>query len=228
MLIVFAAQCLGAGGAVIISSIKPHGDEKTVYLTLDACGGPKGSNLDMEIVNFLADNKIEATFFISGKWMNKNTGNFLLLAGNPLFKIENHGLNHKPASVTGMTVYGIKGTSSKQELLDEILINEFKIMALTGKRPLWYRSGTARYDEGALKIIESDLKLKIAGFAIAADEGATLPPDRVYENIMKAYPGCIILAHVNHPESGTAKGLKRAVTDLIKEGYVFRKLPDKI
>ncbi|MCL2335156.1 MAG: polysaccharide deacetylase, partial [Endomicrobia bacterium] len=99
---------------------------------------------------------------------------------------------------------------------------------LTGKRPAWYRSGAAYYDAGALKIIGTELKLRIAGFAVSADEGATLTADGVYENMLKAQPGFIMLAHANRPESDTAEGLKRAVTELLKKGYVFRKLPDKI
>lgn len=228
ILVFISSICSAAGVRGVTASIPPKNGEKTIYLTLDACGGPHSSGFDENLINFLIGNNIRATLFLSGKWIDKNPENVRMLAENPLFKIENHGTNHRPACLNGMTVYGIQGTSSKEELLAEVEGNAAKIESFTGKKPLWFRSGTGYYDRAGIDIITEELKMLIAGFSIAADEGASLPPERVYDNIMKAVKGDIIIAHMNHPESGTSEGVKKAVTELLKNGYVFEHLPDAL
>lgn len=219
---------LGDGVRGICASIAQNGNEKTLYLTLDACGSETGSGFDKDLIDFLTENNIPATLFLSGKWIDKNYDTTLILSQNQIFRIENHGTKHVPASLKGMTAYGIKGTSSKEELLYEVLHNAAKIEEITGRKPLWFRSGTAYYDRPAIDLITKELGIMIAGFSVSADHGATLPEEKVYANVMKAKSGYIIIAHMNHPESPTFYGLKRAINELVREGFVFRVLPDYI
>jgi len=212
----------------IVPALQAADDEKVLYLTLDACGG----RYDSSLIAFLRANNIPATLFINARWIDTNTEAFADLAADPLFKIANHGMKHKPASVRGKFAYGIKGTRSMKELLAEINEAADKIEALTGTRPNWYRSGTAHYDGESIRIITKDMNLKIAGFAVNLDEGATLPAHQVYNVALSSQSGDILLAHMNKPDltmkrsGGTASGLERAIPELLKQGYVFRQLPD--
>jgi len=205
----------------ITSALPVSEDEKVLYLTLDACEG----SVDEALINSLIKHNVPATLFINMHWINRNPKSFMKLAENPLFQIENHGTKHLPASVSGRSIYGIKGTSSKEELIAEIMVNQEKIKNLTDKEPKWYRSGTAYYDKEAVKIIKEELQLNIAGFAISLDAGATLTAQEVYGRAMKAKSGDILLAHINHPESETAKGLEKAIPKLLAKGFVFKVLP---
>ncbi len=63
-----------------------------------------------------------------------------------------------------------------------------------------------------------------AGFSINADGGATYPAALVASETAKARPGDIILAHGNHPGSGTAAGVSAAVPALLEKGYSFTTL----
>ena len=121
--------------------------ENVVALTLDACGSPHGMGFDAELISYLEKEKIPATLFINARWIDGNPKLFITLAHNPLFTIANHGFLHKPASVSDRSIYGIEGTKNVEELIDEIGLNAEKIKWLTGKRPAYYRSGTAYYDE---------------------------------------------------------------------------------
>src|SRR4030043_423753 len=87
---------------------------------IDPCGGPKGSGYDAKLIDFLISEAIPATLFISGKWINANPDIFQTLARNPLFGIENHGLDHKTCSAIGQSVYGIRGTKNVGEIYDEV------------------------------------------------------------------------------------------------------------
>jgi len=199
--------------------------EKVVALTLDACGSPRGKGIDAELIRFLKQEQIPATLFINARWIDANPELFMELAGNPLFDIANHGLLHRPASVNGRSVYGIDGTRTVGELVDEIELNAEKIRKLTGKRPKYYRSGTAYYDEFAVEISER-LGHRVIGFSVLGDAGATYTADQVKTALLSSAPGSIVILHMNHPEGGTAKGVEAAVPELRKRGFRFVKLSD--
>ncbi len=200
-------------------------NERVLVLTLDACGSTKGMGYDQRMIDFLINNRIPATLFMNLRWVEANPAIFAALAANPLFEIANHGAWHKPASVNGKRIYGIQGTASAAELLDEIEINARRIQQLTGTRPRYYRSGTAYYDEVAVAISQK-LKHAVIGYSVLGDAGATYTAQQVRHALLQAKPGDIILAHMNHPASGTADGVMAAIPELRKRGYRFVHLHD--
>ncbi len=199
-------------------------DEKILALTMDACGS-KTDSLDEDLIEFLIQNEIPATMFITGRWMDKYPEKFARLAANPLFEIENHGIAHRPASLTGQSIYGIAGTKNAGELYDEVALNADKMEKATGRRPVFYRSGTAYYDEGAAQMIE-DMGFQTIGFAVLGDKGATYSADEVEAAFLTAKPGDIIICHMNHPEKETGRGLMRVLPKLKARGFRFVLLKD--
>lgn len=199
--------------------------EKVIALTMDACGTEGGMGYDNHLIAYLEKEKIPATLFINGKWIDRNMENFKYLASNPLFEIGNHGYLHKPASVDGKSIYGITGTANISELIDEIELNARKIEELTNKRPKYFRSGTAYYDEIAVKIAK-ELNHEVIGFSILGDAGATFNAQKVENALMSAKKGEIVILHMNHPNSGTANGLINAIVKLQEKGFKFVKLSD--
>lgn len=201
-------------------------NQKIIALTLDACGSD-GDGYDSVLIDYLIEQKVPAALFISGRWIDKNPGAFKRLAQNPLFEIGNHGLEHKPCSVTGKSIYGLAGTKNAGEVFDEIEKNGEKIAALAGKKPRYYRSGGTYYDEITVKIAEK-LNYEVIGFSVLGDNGATYSRSQVKDALLSASPGSIILCHMNHPEKETAEGLMEAVPELRKKGFVFVKLSDSM
>ena len=199
--------------------------DRVIALTLDACGSAHGKGFDATLINYLEKEKIPATLFINARWIDANRELFLRLAANPLFEIGNHGMLHKPASVNGRSVYGIEGTKDVAELVDEIELNALKIKELTGKKPRWYRSGTAFYDEVAVAVIKR-LGYEAVGFDVLGDAGATYNKEQVREALLRAGPGAIVIMHMNHPEGQTAAGALEALPELRKRGFRFVKLSD--
>jgi peptidoglycan/xylan/chitin deacetylase (PgdA/CDA1 family) len=200
-------------------------EEKVVALTLDACGSARGKGVDSRLMDFLMRERIPATLFINTRWIDANPELFRRLADNPLFEIANHGLRHKPASVSGRSIYGIEGTKDAGELVEEIELNARKIEAITGVRPKLYRSGTAYYDEVAVEIA-AELRHEVAGFSVLGDAGATYSAAQVKAALLKALPGDVILCHMNHPESGTGAGIIAAVPELKRRGFRFVRMSD--
>lgn len=217
----------GEHAAGITDRIAPAAGEKVLYLTFDACGdSERGLGYEKATIDYLRRHNIPATLFLSAMWIDANPDIFADLAADPLFKIGNHGAEHKPASVRGFSAFGTKGTASKKELVAEVGGGAGKIEKLAGARPNWYRSGQAFYDAESIKIITGQLGIKIAGFAKKLDAGMGGLEDQVYMAAISAAPGDILLGHISHPGRGTAEGLARAIPELQKRGFVFRRLPD--
>lgn len=199
---------------------------KVVALTFDACGGSTlGSAYDKELIDFLIKENIKATLFINSRWIDANRDLFNQLSANSLFEIENHGYWHKPLSTNGKSAYGIGGTRNIGEVVEEIMRNQAKISGITGRKPRYFRSGTAYYDEVAVKIA-GELGLKVINYNVLGDAGATFSAEQVKSACLSATPGAIILMHMNHPESGTAEGVKLAIPELVRRGYSFVKLEE--
>ena len=198
-------------------------DQKVLALTFDACGGPKGSNYDEKLIQYLENEKIPATLFFSGKWMDANPDIFQALSRDPLFEIENHGLNHKPCSAIGRSAYGIKGTKNIREIFDEIELNALRIQTMTDSKPRYFRPGTAYSDEVCVEIANA-LGYEVVNFSIRGDAGATYSKKQVKEALTHAAPASIILMHMNLPGGQTAAGLMEAVPELRKHGFRFVKL----
>ena len=95
-----------------------------------------------------------------------------------------------------------------------------RLTALTGTAPTFYRTGTAHYDDVAVQIVD-DLGLTPVGFSVNADDGATAPAAKVGAAISQAAPGSIVLAHMNHPRSGTGPGVAAALPAMLAAGWRF-------
>lgn len=199
--------------------------KKVIALTMDACGTEDGMGYDNYLISYLEEQKIPATLFISGNWINRNLDNFKHLASNSLFEIGNHGFAHKPASVDGKSVDGIEGTANISELVDEIELNTKKIEAITHKKPKYFRSGTGYYDEVAVKVANS-LKQEVVGFSVLGDAGATYSAKEMEEAFANVKGGEIAIIHFNHPESHTREGIVRVIEKLKAQGFTFVKLSD--
>ncbi len=200
-------------------------DQMVVALTLDACGSAGGKGVDSRLMEFLVREQIPATLFINGRWIDANPGLFRQLAANPLFEIANHGIRHKPASISGRSIYGIAGTKNVGEVVEEIELNARKIEAISGVRPKLYRSGAAYYDEIAVQISQ-ELGHEVAGYSLLGDAGATWNAAKVKAALLKAAPGDIALLHMNHPEAGTGAGVMAAVPELQRLGFRFVRMSD--
>lgn len=198
---------------------------KIIALTFDACGGKNGNGYDKELIDFLRKEKIHATLFISGKWIDNNLNTFIELSKDTLFEIENHGFNHQPCSVNGEEAYGIKGTPSVPDAFDEIEANERKIDAITGYRPLFFRSATAYIDEACAKIARQ-LNVTVISFdVLSSDAIPNIPAETISKNVLKnVKPGAIVIMHFNHPEWNTYESLLKIIPELKKRGYSFSKL----
>ena len=200
---------------------QPGGPQARVALTLDACGG----GFDEALARFLIERRIPATLFVTRRWLERNRDAVaLLLAHRELFQIEDHGAAHVRAVIgADRRVYGLPGARDLAALRAEVEQGAAAVRGATGVAPRWYRGATARYDPEALRAIDR-WGYWAAGFSLNADAGATLGAAAVAQRVMQATDGDVILAHINHPQSGTGAGLMRALPQLQARGIRFVRL----
>ena len=198
-----------------------------VCLTLDACGGPGGSGVDIDLVDMLISRQVPFTAFLNSRWVEANPDLTDRLAACPTVEIANHGTSHLPLSVTGASAYGIPGTADAGEVWDEIMGNQVALTERTGRAPRFFRPGTAHWDDVALAIA-ARLGLRAAGFSINGDGGATFPADTVEAEVGRAGPGDVVISHMNQPDAGTGAGYRAAVPAMLAEGAVFLTLSDAL
>ncbi len=212
-----------------VSGVSTHFNttKKEIALTFDACGGtPFSKGYDKELIDFLIKNKIPATLFLNTGWIEANPNLFKELHKNSLFELENHGTQHRPLSINGKSIYNRKGTVSKEEVIHEVQNNNLVFKQNNYSKPLFFRSGTAYYDEIAVDVVKKELKMIIAGFSINSDYGALASKETIKSNLLKAKSGDIVIAHMNHPEGFTAEGFMEGLEILKQNGFSFVLLKD--
>ena len=215
----------GFGGPGVVRALPAA--RRVIALTFDACGGPGGSGYDQRLISFLRGRGVPATLFLNSRWIDENPAAFRQLASEPLFELANHGTRHRPLSVTGRSAYGISGTQNAGAVYDEVAGNQVKLTRLLGAPPRFFRCGTAYSDDVAAQIV-TDMGLRLVTFAVNGDGGATFTPQQVRSTVTAATGGSIVLCHMNHPESGTARGIAAAVPYLLASGYRFVRLSDEL
>jgi len=198
-----------------------------IGLTLDACGGSSGGGVDPALLDHLVQHGIPATLFLNQRWIESNDALARQLAAMPQFELANHGTAHRPLSISGQPAYGIRGTASVDEVVNEVWSNHLTLTELTGHAPRWFRSGTAHYDEVAVAIVR-ELGERVVGFTINGDGGATYPAASVERETRRAARSGIVIAHMNQPGSGTGAGLAAATLALMDEGFRFTLLDGRI
>ncbi len=192
-------------------------------LTLDACGGRGGEALDADLIALLRRERVPATLFLNARWVRANPRLADDLAADDLFCIANHGTSHRPLSVDGRSAYGIAGTRSVEEVIHEVMGAQEVLTRLSGTPPRFFRSGTAHYDDVAVRIV-NDLGLVPVGFDVNLDAGATLGGAAVAREVRSLRTGSIGIGHMNQPSGGTAEGLAAALPGMLADGVTFARL----
>lgn len=211
--------------APAVKPIEPHhhlAPPQAVALTLDACGGA----YDQRLIHLLVQHRVPATLFVTRRWLLRNEAAVReILQHGDLFEFENHGAHHVPAVVgpAGQRLYGMKVQPDGDALRAEIADGAEAVKAATGRAPRYFRGAGAAYDSTGLQTVQA-LGLRVAGFSVNADAGATYPSSVVAQRLRAVKPGDVVIAHMNHPASGTAEGFARALPELLQRGVSFVKL----
>jgi len=187
-----------------------HGprDSKKVALTFDACPTSHPDEYDRQVIEVLVREKVPATLFMSGRWVEKNSEKAKELAAQPLFEIGNHAYWHPHMT----------------EKDDERVLREFNrtqavIKKVTGKRPKYFRPPFGEVDERVAKIA-AQAGLTVIQYDIASgDPDPGLAPKKIARAVIdEAKGGSIIVFHMNRNGVHTAEVLPEVIHGLRQKG----------
>lgn len=206
-------------------TIKPgasHGPY--VALTLDACMG----KTDERILQALIDNHIRATIFVTARWLKYNAKAIEQIKTHPdLFEVEDHGAMHRPAVDQPMRVFGLAAAGSSQAVAAEVMGGAEAIEKVFGIKPHWFRGATGQYTASSLKQIET-LHLKVAGYSVLGDGGASFSTPHAAFVIGNAKDGDVIVAHINQLTKPAGAGVVEGILKLKAAGFIFLRMEDGV
>ncbi len=96
---------------------------------------------------------------------------------------------------------------------------------MLGKRPRFYRSGTAHFDDVCTRAAEL-LGERPVGFSVAGDGGGGFDAKGVERALTKAEGGSIVILHGHRPNRFAFEGLRAALPALREKDTTFVQLGD--
>ena len=216
----------------LIHSLTPVKGEKFLALTFDLCEGPgEITGYDGDIVDFLRTEKIKATFFAGGKWLQSHPDRGMQLMADPLFEIGNHSWDHPNFKVLSepQMLAQILRTQAQYELLWKKLAGKIQARGIPPaemdkipKTPLVFRFPYGSHSPEALQLISRLGLPAIQWNIVTADPWKLQTAEKISHLILtKARPGSIVIMHANGKGSQTARALALCVPQLQNQGYQF-------
>ena len=199
------------GGTGIEPKVIEHGprDVNKIALTFDACPTGREDEYDEKVVDVLVQEKVRATLFMSGRWVEKNKDMAKVLAANPQFEIANHAYWH-PHMLE----------KDDERILRELRRTQDIIGKVTGKRPKYFRPPFGEVDE-RLARLAAEAGLVTVQYDIASgDPDPGLSAKRIIRGVVgEAKGGSIVVFHMNRNGVRTAEVLPEVIKQLREKGF---------
>lgn len=200
----------------IISKV-PNSQRK-IALTFDACSTKRKPQYDKRITNILIQTETPSTFFLGGRWIEKEEPEVIELASNPLFELGNHSWDHPHMTQL-----------SDQQIKDQLNKTQEALFRATGKVGRYFRPPYGEYDERVLKIADSLGLVSIEYDLPSGDPDIAMTKEKLIKWVVrKTKSGSIIVMHVNKKGINTAEALPEIISQLRKKGFQFVTLSDLI
>ena len=182
-----------------------------VALTFDACPTGKPDEYDDKVVDVLLREKVPATLFMSGRWVEKNPDKAKFLASQQQFEIAAHSFYHP----------------HMMEKPDDRDVREFTrtqavIKKVTGKTPRYFRPPFGEVDERIAKLAAEAGLVTIQYDIASGDPDPGLSAQKITRSILRdAKGGSIIVFHMNKNGVHTAEMLPNIISGLRQKGFTL-------
>jgi peptidoglycan-N-acetylglucosamine deacetylase len=218
-----------------IREVRIPDNRKVLALTFDLCEGPnETAGFDSNLVDFLTESMVNATFFAGGKWMRSHPEETIRLMENPLFEIGNHSWNHpnfrrlSPAAAREQVIRTREEYTRLRDMLVARLQAEGadrKIISGIPQPPNLFRFPYGACTSESLALL-ADLDFSAIQWDVVSGDPAR---DRTSEGIVRTVlsqvkPGSIVIFHANGKGHGTLGALRVLIPKLRNQGYQFAKV----
>jgi peptidoglycan-N-acetylglucosamine deacetylase len=179
-----------------------------VALTFDACPTRDRRGFDREVFEILRREKVPATVFVSGRWIEKHWREALELAVEPLIEFGNHSYRHPAFS--RMTVAQVRAEiDATDKLIGELGHQSVAVRPPFGDWAAWLPEAT-----GGQPVVLWDV--------VSGDAGGHLSANTIVNTVSAgAQPGSIVVFHINGRGPRTKQALPRIIRRLRARGLRF-------
>ena len=192
-----------------IRRVETH--EPAVALTFDACATRSHRYaFDRDIFNVLKRERLPATIFVSGRWVEGHPDVMTELSGDPLVEFGDHSYDHPHMSHLSVS-----------RIVEEIDQTE-AALARYGKHSVAFRPPFGEWNARLIYVVH-DLRLPTVTWdVVSGDPSAKTTADGMIRTVVgKARPGSIIVFHINGRGLKTAQALPEIVRELRARGFRF-------
>ena len=210
-----------------VRSVDIASERKYVAITFDYCELCTNVNgYQPEVIQYLRQNQVPATLFMSGKWMQSHSDITLQLIADPLFEIGNHAWSHANLALTPPDILDQQVLATQAEyirLRDQLCQKAMKLgleneLKLIPQQMTLFRLPYGRCNDLALQRLQH-LGLKVIQWSHVGLEGCQTSDKEVESFVNSLKSGSIILLHGNNVPKHTLAFLKRLVPILVSKGY---------
>lgn len=215
-----------------IRRVIPFGNRKLVALTFDLCElKHETAGYDAEIVNYLREHQVKATFFAGGKWMFSHPEKTMQLMADPLFEIGNHTWTHGNLRILKAEKIReqILRTQAQYEVLRKSLSEKTCVRNMDAEemrkipsaiRVFRFPYGTCSPE--SLRILGEYGLPAIQWDVVSGDAAKNQTAQGICRIVSdQARPGSLIICHANGRGHGTAQALPLFIPKLREQGYAF-------
>jgi len=182
-----------------------------IALTFDACATKThGYSFDREIYEILRRERIPATIFVSGRWVEFHTDAMIDLAANPLIEFGNHSYDHPHMP-----------RLTDAQMRDEVLKTE-TALAVYGKHGVGFRPPFGDLDARMVGVVRAMGMPVILWDVVSGDPSRKVTAANIIHVVTrKTRSGSIVIFHINGRGLQTARALPTVVNDLRRQGFAF-------
>ncbi len=182
-----------------------------IALTFDACPTGRTEEYDAKVIEVLLREKVPATLFMSGRWVEKNTDIARMLALQPQFEIANHAFWH-PHMLE----------KDDERILRELQRTQMIIRKATGKTPNFFRPPYGEVDERLARLAQQAGLTTVQYDIASGDPDPALSAARIARGVLRsAKGGSIVVFHMNRNGLHTSEALPEIISGLRTKGFTL-------
>ncbi|GGE54686.1 chitooligosaccharide deacetylase [Pullulanibacillus camelliae] len=187
--------------------------KKQTALTFDVGWGD--DNLE-PIIDYLDENRIHATIFITGEWAERHT-ELVEEMKSKGFEIESHGYNHEPYTAL-----------KSNEITKDISLANTAIEKAGGGKPTYIRPPEGKINKEVIKTVGTTQQQMVLWSVNPQDWKSQNAQKIAQEVIQNTKKGSIIRLHGSDSAIQTLKALPVIIKELKQKGFTFVTLTELV
>jgi len=185
--------------------------EPAIAITFDACATRSHSyGFDRPVYELLKRERIPATIFVAGRWVEGHPDVMAELSREPLIEFGDHSYQHPHMS------------RMSAALIEAELDQTAAALAKYGKRPVAFRPPFGEWSTRLIDVVQGKQLPTVTWDIVSGDPSArTTAAGMIKSVVSKARPGSIVIFHINGRGHKTAEALPVIVRELRERGFRF-------